>query len=88
MACCGEEYINTSASVCCHGPELEPKAHVLENRTVAQKCCWTKLIQQDEECCNGVGFDPQEAVCSDRAPRGFLIQVNHTTYSIADEIQH
>ncbi|XP_037397596.1 usherin [Pygocentrus nattereri] len=74
MACCGEQYINTSTSVCCHGPELQSKVHVLENRTVSQKCCWTELIQQDEECCNGAGFNPHDTVCADTAPHGVLIQ--------------
>ncbi|XP_049320201.1 usherin isoform X1 [Astyanax mexicanus] len=74
MACCGEHYINTSTSLCCRGPELKAKVHVLDNRTSAQKCCWMELIQQEEECCNGVAFDLLESVCADRAPYNLLIQ--------------
>ncbi|XP_066526697.1 usherin [Hoplias malabaricus] len=74
MSCCGEQYINTSTSLCCSGPEkLEPKVHVLESRT-GQKCCWTELMKEEEECCNRVGFNPQDTVCSDTAPHGIVIQ--------------
>ncbi|KAF4083807.1 hypothetical protein AMELA_G00121570, partial [Ameiurus melas] len=73
MACCGEQYINTSTTLCCGGPDQEPRAHVLENRTASLKCCWTELIEQDKECCNGIGFDPDVAVCADQAPHDLFI---------------
>lgn len=75
MACCGEQYVNTSATLCCAGPDREPRAHVLENRTASLKCCWTELIEPDKECCNGVGFDPNVAVCADQVPRDLIVVV-------------
>ncbi|KAF7704133.1 hypothetical protein HF521_021205 [Silurus meridionalis] len=73
MACCGEHHINTSTALCCSGPGQEAKAHVLENRTSSLKCCWTELIEQDMECCNGIGFDPNVSVCGDRTPHDSII---------------
>ncbi|KAK7153113.1 hypothetical protein R3I93_011118 [Phoxinus phoxinus] len=72
-SCCGEHYINTSTSWCCTGPSGESKVHVVENRTASLKCCWSEVIDQEEECCNGVGFNPLTSVCADRAPASILI---------------
>ncbi|RXN20724.1 usherin [Labeo rohita] len=71
--CCGEQYINQSTSWCCTGPGGESKVHVVENRTASLKCCWSEVIDQEEECCNGVGFNPLTSVCADRAPASILI---------------
>ncbi|XP_016124971.1 usherin [Sinocyclocheilus grahami] len=71
--CCGEHYINTSTSWCCTGPGGESKVHVVENRMASLKCCWSEVIDQEEECCNGVGFNPLTSVCADRAPASILI---------------
>uniref|UniRef100_A0A8C1J3X3 Usherin n=1 Tax=Cyprinus carpio TaxID=7962 RepID=A0A8C1J3X3_CYPCA len=71
--CCGEHYINTSTSWCCMGPGGESKVHVVENRMASLKCCWSEVIDQEEECCNGVGFNPLTSVCADRAPASILI---------------
>ncbi|XP_065144388.2 usherin [Paramisgurnus dabryanus] len=76
FACCGERYINTSTSWCCTRPDGESKVHVLENRTASQKCCWSEVIDQEDECCNGVAFNPFTSVCADRAPARILIPVN------------
>ncbi|XP_052001042.1 usherin [Xyrauchen texanus] len=73
FSCCGEHYINTFTSWCCAGPSGESKVHVIENRTASLKCCWSELIQLEEECCNGVGFNPLTSVCADRAPASILI---------------
>nr|XP_009291422.1 usherin [Danio rerio] len=73
FSCCGEHYINTSTSWCCTGPGGESKVHVVENRTASLKCCWSEVIDQEEQCCNGVGFNPLTSVCADRAPAGILI---------------
>uniref|UniRef100_A0A671RF78 Usherin-like n=1 Tax=Sinocyclocheilus anshuiensis TaxID=1608454 RepID=A0A671RF78_9TELE len=76
--CCGEHYINTSTSWCCTGPGGESKVHVVENRMASLKCCWSEVIDQEEECCNGVGFNPLTSVCADRAPASILILVINT----------
>lgn len=79
MACCGDQYINTSAASCCGNPSRGYKVHVTDNSTATSKCCWTELIEQSKECCNGVGFEPETAVCADRAPHGLVIQVQRNT---------
>lgn len=73
--CCGTEYINSSTSLCCSGNDGYPIIHPAGNATVTLKCCGSMVIHQDEECCSGVGFDPQQHVCADRATPGLLIQV-------------
>ncbi|XP_062863133.1 usherin [Trichomycterus rosablanca] len=73
MACCGDQYINTSAVVCCGNPERGYKAHLMDNSTASLKCCWTELIEQEKECCGGMGFEPDLAVCADQAPHGLII---------------
>ncbi|XP_056624652.1 usherin [Triplophysa dalaica] len=76
FACCGEDYINTSTSLCCTGPNGESKVNLLENRTASLKCCWSEVIDQEDECCNGVAFNPLTSVCADRAPARILIPEN------------
>ncbi|KAF6731117.1 Usherin, partial [Oryzias melastigma] len=72
--CCGTEYINSSTSLCCLGNDGYPIIHPAGNATVTLKCCGSTVIHQDEECCSGVGFDPQHHVCADRATPGLVIQ--------------
>ncbi|XP_035991625.1 usherin [Fundulus heteroclitus] len=73
FVCCGKEYINSSTSLCCVNNNGSPTIHPSGNATVTLQCCGSKVIHLDEECCNGVGFDPQRHVCADRATAGLLI---------------
>ncbi|XP_070688414.1 usherin [Pempheris klunzingeri] len=72
--CCGQEYINSSTSLCCVGIDGYPTMHPAGNATVTLQCCGSKVIRQEEECCNGIGYDPQRHVCADRPTPGLLIQ--------------
>ncbi|XP_074481361.1 usherin [Sebastes fasciatus] len=72
--CCGQEYINSSTSLCCVGNDGYPTMHPAGNATVTLQCCGSKVIHQEEECCNGIGFDPQRHVCADEPTPGLLIQ--------------
>ncbi|KAF7657914.1 hypothetical protein LDENG_00020330, partial [Lucifuga dentata] len=74
FVCCGQEYINSSTSLCCVGHDGHPTVHPAGNATVTLQCCGSKVIHQEEECCNGIGFDPQRHVCADRSTPGLLIQ--------------
>ncbi|KAM6942982.1 usherin [Xenentodon cancila] len=74
FVCCGQEYINSSASLCCVESDGHATIHPAGNATVILKCCGSVIIHQDEECCNGIGFDPQRHVCADRPTPGLLIQ--------------
>ncbi|XP_030630773.1 LOW QUALITY PROTEIN: usherin [Chanos chanos] len=74
MACCGDDYANSSTTLCCSAPGLKPKVHPVENVGVGLKCCGVELISQEKECCNGVGYNPVGSVCADRASPGVLIQ--------------
>lgn len=73
--CCGQEYINSSTSLCCVGNDGYPSVHPAGNATVMLQCCGSTVIRQDEECCNGIGYDPRRHVCADRPTPGLLIQV-------------
>nr|XP_046239587.1 usherin [Scatophagus argus] len=72
--CCGQEYMNSSTSLCCVGNDGYPTMHPAGNATVTLQCCGSKVIRQEEECCNGIGYDPQRHVCADRPTPGLLIQ--------------
>ncbi|TMS13118.1 Usherin [Larimichthys crocea] len=72
--CCGQEYINSSTSLCCVGNDRYPTMHPAGNATVTLKCCGSKVIHLEEECCNEIGYDPQRHVCADRPTPGLLIQ--------------
>ncbi|XP_076156222.1 usherin [Alosa pseudoharengus] len=74
MSCCGELYINSSETLCCGGAGLEFRAHHLDNDTVTWKCCGSEVIRKEEECCNGVGYDPKKYFCSDRASSDIHMQ--------------
>lgn len=39
------------------------------------KCCGSKVIRQEEECCNGIGYNPERHVCADQPTPGLPIQV-------------
>ncbi|XP_015250616.1 PREDICTED: usherin-like [Cyprinodon variegatus] len=71
--CCGEEYVNSSTSLCCVDNDGAATIHPSGNATVTLQCCGSKVIHLDEECCNGIGFDPQRHVCADQATAGLLI---------------
>uniref|UniRef100_A0A3P8RYW1 Usherin n=1 Tax=Amphiprion percula TaxID=161767 RepID=A0A3P8RYW1_AMPPE len=75
FVCCGQEYINSSTSLCCVSKDGYPTMHPAGNATVTLQCCGSKVIHQEEECCNGIGFDPRRHVCADRPTPGLLIQV-------------
>ncbi|XP_070762485.1 usherin [Enoplosus armatus] len=74
FVCCGQEYINSSTSLCCVGNDGYPTMHPAGNATVTLQCCGSKVIRQEEECCNGIGYDPQRHVCADRPTPGLLKQ--------------
>ncbi|XP_070842368.1 usherin [Chaetodon trifascialis] len=74
FVCCAQEYINASTSLCCVGNDGYPTMHPAGNATVTLQCCGSKVIRQQEECCNGIGYDPQRHVCADRPTPGLLIQ--------------
>uniref|UniRef100_A0A672FK37 Usher syndrome 2A (autosomal recessive, mild) n=1 Tax=Salarias fasciatus TaxID=181472 RepID=A0A672FK37_SALFA len=74
FVCCGQEYINSSTTLCCMGHEEHPVMHPAGNATVTLQCCGSKVIHQDEECCSGIGYDPQRHVCADRPTPGLPIQ--------------
>ncbi|XP_029281914.1 LOW QUALITY PROTEIN: usherin [Cottoperca gobio] len=74
FVCCGQEYINSSTSLCCVGNDGYPTMHPAGNATVTLQCCGSKVIHQEEECCNGIGYDPQRHVCADKPTPGLLIQ--------------
>ncbi|KAL2098583.1 hypothetical protein ACEWY4_005063 [Coilia grayii] len=68
-------YLNSSEVLCCGGAGgLEAKPHHLDNATVTWKCCGSEVIRQEEECCNGVGYDPNLYFCADRASPGAHMQ--------------
>uniref|UniRef100_A0A3B4TAI5 Usherin n=1 Tax=Seriola dumerili TaxID=41447 RepID=A0A3B4TAI5_SERDU len=79
FACCGQEYINSSTSLCCVGKDGYPTMHPAGNATVTLQCCGSKVIHQEEECCNGIGYDPQRHVCADRPTPGLSMQVCETS---------
>uniref|UniRef100_A0AAY4ADY9 Usher syndrome type IIa protein homolog n=1 Tax=Denticeps clupeoides TaxID=299321 RepID=A0AAY4ADY9_9TELE len=81
MSCCGELYVNLSATLCCGGDGEEPRVHQVDNLSAAVKCCRSEVIQQGEECCNGVGYNPSEFVCADQASPGVPMEVNHCSPS-------
>uniref|UniRef100_UPI0037E7E888 usherin n=1 Tax=Semicossyphus pulcher TaxID=241346 RepID=UPI0037E7E888 len=74
FVCCGPEYINSSTSLCCAGNGGYPTMHPAGNDTVTLQCCGSKVIRQEEGCCNGIGYDPQRHVCADRPTPGLSIQ--------------
>ncbi|XP_044201958.1 usherin [Thunnus albacares] len=74
FVCCGPDYINSSTSLCCVGSDGFPTMHPAGNATVTLQCCGSKVIRQEEECCNGIGYDPQRHVCANRPTPGLLIQ--------------
>ncbi|XP_077013931.1 usherin [Tamandua tetradactyla] len=66
MFCCGQDYVNMSDTICCSASSGESKAHVKKSDPVPVKCCETELIPKNQECCNGVGYNPLKYVCSDK----------------------
>lgn len=73
--CCGQDYINSSTSLCCVSHDGKPTTHPAGNATVTMKCCGSKVIHQEEECCNGIGYNPERHVCADQPTPGLPIQV-------------
>ncbi|XP_029001116.1 usherin isoform X2 [Betta splendens] len=74
FVCCGQDYINSSTTLCCAGTDGRPTLHPSGNATVTLQCCGSKVIRQEEKCCNGVGYDPQRHACADRPTPGLLMQ--------------
>ncbi|KAG9336279.1 hypothetical protein JZ751_002626 [Albula glossodonta] len=62
MACCGEDYVNGSRTVCCRGHEGVFLTHHVGNINGSVKCCGSDLILQEEQCCNGEDCRPS-ALC-------------------------
>uniref|UniRef100_A0ABM5FBM8 Usherin n=1 Tax=Pogona vitticeps TaxID=103695 RepID=A0ABM5FBM8_9SAUR len=75
MFCCGHEYVNMSSTICCSASSGESKAHIKKNDPVPLKCCKTELIPKNEECCNGLGYNPLKYVCSDRISVGMMMKI-------------
>uniref|UniRef100_W5NGL3 Usherin n=1 Tax=Lepisosteus oculatus TaxID=7918 RepID=W5NGL3_LEPOC len=74
MSCCGEEYINTSNTICCTGHGGVSRPHPKGNETVSVKCCGTEVIESAEECCGGVGYNPLKYVCADKPSPGIHLK--------------
>ncbi|KAK2920361.1 hypothetical protein Q8A73_002565 [Channa argus] len=74
FVCCDLEYINSSTTLCCLGRDGYPTMHPAGNATVTLQCCGSKVIRQEEKCCNGIGYDPQRHVCADRPTPGLPTQ--------------
>lgn len=85
FVCCGQEYVNSSTTLCCVANDGHPTMHPAGNATVRLQCCGSKVIRQEEKCCNGIGYDPQRHVCADRPTPGLSMQVctrHSSTYDI------
>nr|XP_054587843.1 usherin [Nothobranchius furzeri] len=74
FVCCDDKYINSSSSLCCTDNEGYSTTHPAGNITVMLQCCGSKVIHQEEKCCNGIGFDPQRYVCGDQPTPGLSMQ--------------
>ncbi|XP_061132682.1 usherin [Syngnathus typhle] len=74
FSCCAQEYINSSTSLCCMDSDGIPTIHPSGNSTVRLKCCGSKVVLQEQECCNGIGFDSQRHVCASRPTPGLLME--------------
>ncbi|XP_061670381.1 usherin isoform X4 [Syngnathoides biaculeatus] len=74
FSCCGQEYINSSTSLCCRGSDRVPTIHPSGNTTVKLQCCGPKVILQEHECCNGIAFDSQRHVCASRPTPGLSME--------------
>ncbi|KAM4602923.1 usherin [Polymixia lowei] len=72
FVCCGQDYVNSSTSLCCVGHDEHPTMHPVGNASVTLRCCGSKVIRQEEECCNGIGYDPRRHVCADQPTPGLL----------------
>ncbi|ELK32172.1 Usherin [Myotis davidii] len=70
MACCGQDYVSVAETRCCSASSGASQPHVRKSSRVPVRCCQTALIPGSQACCNGVGYDPLESVCSDKAPTG------------------
>ncbi|XP_028328840.1 usherin isoform X1 [Gouania willdenowi] len=74
FVCCGQDYINSSTTLCCVSNEGYPTMHPAGNATVTLQCCGSKVIHLEEKCCGGIGYDPQRHVCADRPTPGLSMQ--------------
>ncbi|KAJ7988957.1 hypothetical protein DPEC_G00314570 [Dallia pectoralis] len=74
LSCCGEDYVNTSTTLCCVGHDRSPRMHSAGNGTVGLQCCGSEVINQEEKCCNGIGYDPSRHVCADRVSPGLVME--------------
>eukprot|EP00062_Callorhinchus_milii_P018719 gi/632972566/ref/XP_007902721.1/ PREDICTED: usherin [Callorhinchus milii] len=72
MVCCGQDLVNASIALCCSGPDGSRKSHISDASQM--KCCGTELISGNEECCNGVAYNPSKQVCADRTSSGTVLK--------------
>ncbi|KAM9316854.1 usherin [Gastrophryne carolinensis] len=66
LSCCGADYVNMTETTCCSGSNGQFKAHLRINDGKVVKCCETKLIPEEEECCSRIGHNPLTHICSDK----------------------
>ncbi|KAI4829884.1 hypothetical protein KUCAC02_001544, partial [Chaenocephalus aceratus] len=72
--CCGQEYINSSTSLCCVGKYGNPSMHPAGNETVTLQCCGSKHeCMQGAVCpaaaastayCGSCDLDPSTTACT------------------------
>lgn len=79
MACCGQDYVSVAETRCCSASSGASQPHVRKSSRVPVRCCETALIPGSQACCNGVGYDPLEYVCSDKTPTGTRATVTDRT---------
>ncbi|XP_078412490.1 usherin [Cetorhinus maximus] len=68
LVCCGQDLVDASITLCCIGPDGSRKSHIIDGAQV--KCCGTEVISSNEQCCNGVGYNPSEQTCVNRTSDG------------------
>ncbi|CAH2254292.1 usherin [Pelobates cultripes] len=66
LDCCGTEFVNISESICCADSSGQVKVHLKPRDHKPLKCCDTQLISENEECCNGVGYNPLIHECANK----------------------
>ncbi|GFO50464.1 usherin, partial [Plakobranchus ocellatus] len=71
FSCCGQEYVNTSITLCCVSDTGESQVHYYRSNddklTASDKCCGTARISSNLGCCNYLSYDTMTQVCADRS---------------------